>query len=169
LLAADSASFGPLLNKVHNLFLDRKLSLATAESCTGGLLGAVLTHMPGSSAYYSGGVIAYANEAKTRLLGISAALIDQHGAVSSHVAREMAEKIKAMLTADIAIAITGIAGPGGGTLQKPVGTVWTAIAHAGGTEIELLQLQGDRSFVRAQAAHAVLERLVALVLAAKSP
>ena len=117
-----------LLHEVATLLNARQLTIATAESCTGGLIGHTLTNVPGSSAYYVGGVIAYTNALKTKLLQVSPATLDRHGAVSEPTAREMAQGIQALTDADIGIATTGIAGPGGGTPEKPVGLVWVGLA-----------------------------------------
>ena len=129
----------------------RGQTVAVAESCTGGGLGWHLTALPGSSVFFKGGVIAYANEAKQRLLGIPAALLARHGAVSGHVARAMAAHVRRMFRATYGIAITGIAGPSGGTAGKPVGTVWLAVAGPAGTTAERHRFRGSRARVRAQA------------------
>jgi nicotinamide-nucleotide amidase len=124
-------------------------SIATAESCTGGLMAARLTERPGSSEYVSGGVVSYSNEAKAELLGVDAALIEAHGAVSPEVALEMADGALARFEADTAIAITGVAGPGGGTEAKPVGYVcWCAKRADGATLARDVRLPGDRNEVR---------------------
>ncbi len=123
--------------------------IATAESCTAGLLAARLTDRPGSSDYVAGGVVAYSNEAKTRLLGVDPALIEAHGAVSEPVAEAMAAGALQRFGADTAVAITGIAGPGGGTPEKPVGTVcFTVMLADGRTDTRMLRLPGNRSDVR---------------------
>lgn len=122
---------------------------ATAESCTAGLLAARIADRAGSSAYLVGGVVSYSNEAKVELLGVNAALIDRHGAVSEPVARAMAEGALARFDADTAVGITGIAGPGGGSAEKPVGTVCFGVALSGRpTLVRTLRLPGDRSDVR---------------------
>ena len=124
-------------------------TIATAESCTAGLLAARLADRAGSSAYLAGGVVSYSNDAKIELLGVDGALIAQHGAVSEPVARAMAEGALARFGADTAVGITGIAGPGGGTAEKPVGTVCFGVALAGrDTVVRTLRLPGDRSDVR---------------------
>ncbi len=124
-------------------------TIATAESCTAGLLAARLTERPGSSAYVAGGVVSYSNSAKTELLGVEAALIEQHGAVSEPVAEAMARGALQRFDADTAIAITGVAGPGGGTATKPVGTVCFSVALADGTSLtRTTTLPGNRTDVR---------------------
>ncbi len=110
------------------LLRERGLTLATAESCTGGLVGSLVTDVPGSSHYYCGGVVAYSNEVKVRLLGVRRATLKRYGAVSAQTATEMAEGVRNRTGADIGVAVTGIAGPGGGTRKKPVGLVYIAIA-----------------------------------------
>jgi nicotinamide-nucleotide amidase len=133
--------------QVARLLTDRRI--ATAESCTAGLIAARLTELPGSSAYFAGGVVAYANDAKTALLGVDPALIEANGAVSEAVVTAMADGALDRLRADIAIAITGIAGPGGGTADKPVGTVWFCVKHRDGrTLTRATRLPGDRADIR---------------------
>lgn len=128
------------------------LRVATAESCTGGLLGAALTHAAGASAVVEGGFVTYANAAKTALLGVDAGLIAAHGAVSEAVAAAMAEGALRRVAADLAISVTGIAGPGGATPGKPVGLVWFGLARRGGAVRTRSQVfGGDRAEVRAQA------------------
>ena len=132
------------------------ISLATAESCTGGLIGVRLTDIPGSSEVYLGGVVCYSNRLKTELLGVPSAVIEEHGAVSEAVVRAMAEGARHRLGADLAAAVTGIAGPGGGTPEKPVGTVWLALADAAGTVARSSMFTGSRREIRGRAAQAAL-------------
>lgn len=134
-------------------------TLALAESCTGGLVAELLTDVPGSSRAFLGGVVAYSNEAKSALLGVDAALLAAHGAVSEPVARAMAEGARARFGSTFAAAVTGIAGPDGGTPEKPVGLVHFAVASARGTSAKALNFTGNRSDVRKRAAFAALALL----------
>lgn len=138
----------------------RGLTVATAESCTGGLVAKRLTDEAGASAWVMGGVVAYSNEAKHAALGVPDALIATHGAVSEPVVRAMVEGATARLGADCGLAVTGIAGPGGGTPGKPVGTVWIATSVPGRTETRLLRMAGSRAEIRARSAQAVLALLL---------
>lgn len=128
----------------------RGLSCATAESCTGGLIGAMLTAVPGSSEWYVGGVISYANSVKIGLLGVRESDIETQGAVSEPVVRSMALGACRATGADIACAVSGVAGPGGGTPEKPVGTVWIGWSLHGETRARKFYFSGDRDEVRAQ-------------------
>jgi nicotinamide-nucleotide amidase len=130
--------------------------IATAESCTGGLVGVRLTEIPGSSDVYVGGVVCYADELKTALLGVEPALIEAHGAVSEAVAVAMALGAVERLGADAAVSVTGVAGPGGGSDEKPVGTVWLGVAAGGRVEAHRTRFPGSRHDVRARAAQAAL-------------
>jgi nicotinamide-nucleotide amidase len=134
-------------------------TLAVAESCTGGLLAQRITEVPGSSKYFIEGVVAYANDAKTRTLGVEPMLLLEHGAVSGPVAEAMAEGIRRRAGTDFGLSITGIAGPGGGTEEKPVGTVFIALAGDLKTEHRRLKLPGDRQLIRWRASQAALEFL----------
>ena len=131
---------GQLLNK-------NNLTLATAESCTGGYLAHMITSIPGSSRYFKGSVIAYSNEVKTAQLGVSTEDLKQQGAVSEKVAKELAEGVRKALNTDIAIATTGIAGPDGGTIEKPVGTVWIAYSDKHKTLAKKFNFSRDRTFI----------------------
>lgn len=146
----------------------RGLKLATAESCTGGLIAACLTEIPGSSDVVERGMVTYSNQAKTELLGVPAALIERHGAVSAEVAAAMAEGALARSAADLAVAATGIAGPGGGSATKPVGLVFIGVARRGGpAETRRCQFAGDRSAVRLATVEAALRLLGAAVAEAE--
>lgn len=137
----------------------RGLTVATAESCTGGLVGAAITAAAGSSDYYLGGVVAYANAAKVRLLGVDPQDVTTFGAVSAEVARAMAEGARFRLGADVAVSVTGIAGPGGGSPGKPVGLVYIGVATAARVTATRLELAGERAAIRAAAVSAALEAL----------
>jgi competence/damage-inducible protein CinA-like protein len=168
-LAADFAetlfSTGPTLDElVAGAFADRGLTVATAESCTGGLLAARLTERPGSSAWVLGGVTAYANSAKEQLVGVPAALLAEHGAVSPEVAAALAEGVRRRFGADIGVGITGIAGPGGGTADKPVGTVHLCVVGPDGRQARSLRLPGSRDAVRARSVVYAMQLLRLLLL-----
>jgi nicotinamide-nucleotide amidase len=141
----------------------RGLMLATAESCTGGLIAGACTELAGSSDWFERGFVSYSNAAKTELLGVDAALIAQHGAVSEPVARAMAEGAVRHAHAQLAVAVTGVAGPGGGSAAKPVGTVWFGWALPSGTYSELQCFGGDRAAVRAATVQHALARLLGLL------
>jgi len=138
----------------------RGLKVATAESCTGGLIGDTLTSVPGSSAYYEGGVISYSNALKQRFLGVTAATLEQYGAVSEETAREMAAGIRDAAGVDIGIATTGIAGPGGGTPEKPVGLVYIGLADSDGVSVERYIFGGSRRENKMATCRAALEMLL---------
>ena len=127
------------------------LTCATAESCTGGGAGAAITAVPGSSAVFAGGVISYSNDVKMRVLGVRAETLATVGAVSSETAAQMAECARRLLKTDLAVSLTGIAGPDGGSAEKPVGLVWFGLATAAGTRTEKAIFAGDRAQVRAAA------------------
>ncbi|MGH7667879.1 MAG: nicotinamide-nucleotide amidohydrolase family protein, partial [Gemmatimonadaceae bacterium] len=152
---------------VLDLCRGRDLTVAVGESCTGGLLGERLTRIPGASDVFVGGVIAYADRIKTALLGVPAATIEAHGAVSEQVARAMATGARERTGAAIGVGVTGIAGPDGGTPEKPVGTVWIAVDFAGEVKASRLQSWGDRQEVRQRAAQAALN-LVRKMLSTES-
>jgi nicotinamide-nucleotide amidase len=144
---------------VGRLLLQHHLTLATAESCTGGLIGHRLTNVPGSSDYFLGGIIAYANAIKARVLGVSPQTLETHGAVSAETAIEMARGARQVLGVDMAISVTGIAGPGGGTADKPIGLVYVALAATGFERVERFVWNQDRAGNKWESAEAAL-RLV---------
>jgi nicotinamide-nucleotide amidase len=133
---------------ILDLLRDRQETIAVAESCTGGLLGAALTAVPGSSDVFQGGTITYTNQAKHEILGVAQSDLDQYGAVSEQVARAMAEGVREKLHSTWALSTTGIAGPGGGTSEKPVGTVFVGMAGPDGSFAKQLDLRGNRGIVR---------------------
>ncbi|SIQ49835.1 MULTISPECIES: CinA family protein [Acidiphilium] len=137
------------------------LRVASAESCTGGMIAAALTDVAGSSAMFGFGFVTYANEAKVALLGVDAAVLAAEGAVSEAVARAMAAGARARSGADVAVAVTGIAGPDGGSAAKPVGTVWCAVAGRDGVVAERRVFAGDRAAVRAATVAWALEMVMA--------
>ncbi len=132
-------------------------TLATAESCTGGLIGQMLTAIPGSSAVYKGGIISYTNEIKHKILGVDETLLEREGAVSAPVAKAMAEGARRGLDTDVAVSVTGLAGPGGDDRGNPVGTVYIGYADSRGVEAFSFLFEGDRDAVRTQAAEAALK------------
>lgn len=143
--------------------LARGWKLATAESCTGGLIAAACTELAGSSDWFERGFVTYSNEAKTELLGVDAALIAQHGAVSEVVARAMAFGAVRHSQAQVSVAVTGIAGPSGGSPQKPVGTVWFGFQVDGRLSSETVRFEGDRAAVRSASVEHALRRLIELL------
>ena len=138
-------------------------SLALAESCTGGMVAACITAVPGGSSVFWGGVVAYHNDVKQQLLGVPADVLRSVGAVSSETALAMARGVRVLLHTTLAAAVTGIAGPGGGSDVKPVGLVFVAVAGPTGERVERFQFSGDREAIRVQAADAVLRMLLASV------
>jgi nicotinamide-nucleotide amidase len=153
-----------LVGRLAAALVARRATLVSAESCTGGMIAAACTSRAGSSAWFERGLVTYSNGAKTDLLGVPATLIAAHGAVSAEVVRAMAAGALARAPATFAVAVTGIAGPDGGTATKPVGTVWIATcAGDGAADAELLQASGDRAAVRGQAVVRALELLLAHV------
>lgn len=141
----------------------KNMHISTAESCTGGLLSALITEVPGSSDIFDESIITYSNEAKMRELGVKKSTLDNFGAVSYETAKEMAEGICAYTGADIGVGITGIAGPGGGTDEKPVGTVYAGICINGLVTVIKMHHDGDRSCVRQNTCHDVLKELLAML------
>ena len=146
--------------RIQELCILRRWKLAVAESCTGGLIGGRLTSVPGSSAYFSGGVIAYSNDVKMSLLGVPMGLLDSEGAVSGLVVEAMAMGVVMAAAADCGIAVTGVAGPDGGTADKPVGTVWVGVALPSGASSRQYNFDGNRKEVREQTVNAPLELFI---------
>ncbi len=145
---------------VGRLLKQRGMTLAVAESCTGGLVSHRITDVPGSSVYYQGSVTAYSNEIKERVLCVQPGTLEQHGAVSAQTVREMARGVRDLFRADVGLAVTGIAGPDGGTPEKPVGLVYVALAAADGERVERFVWNGDRWDNKARSAEAVLHLLL---------
>ena len=150
----------PIEQRIGAKLRELGLSLAVAESCTGGLAGSRITDVAGSSDYFLGGVIAYANSAKEELLSVRTESLVKYGAVSEQVAREMAAGVRCALGADVGLAITGVAGPGGGTAEKPVGLMWLAVSAEGAEKTRRLLLQGDRKANKEAATEAMLVLLI---------
>jgi len=151
---------GALAERLGAALQARGWTAATAESCTGGLVAGAITDVAGSSAWFDRGFVTYSNAAKEAMLGVGAGLIDEHGAVSEPVARAMARGAIERSGADVAVAITGVAGPGGGTIAKPVGLVWFAFAlRSGALDASSRRFDGDRAAVREAAVAFALEGL----------
>ena len=154
-----SADTLPLIERLAAQLQQRQWMLVTAESCTGGLIAGACTDLSGSSNWFERGFVSYSNTAKNELLGVEAALLKQHGAVSEEVARAMAAGALARSRAQVAVAVTGVAGPTGGTPDKPVGLVWFGFALPGQVLTEKMNFPGDRAAVRAATVTHALQRL----------
>ena len=148
-----------LLNNLQQLCIEKGVSIAVAESCTAGLIASKLTTLPGSSSYFNGGVVAYQNEIKTKILGVSQSIIDEKTEVSVEVVNQMAKRVLEKFDANFAIATTGYAGPAGGTNKNPIGTVFIAIASAVGVVVNRFVFLGDRQSVVNQASESALSLL----------
>jgi PncC family amidohydrolase len=151
---------GVIVGRLQDLCLGLGLSVATAESCTGGLVASSITDVPGSSGYFRGGIVAYSNDAKVALLGVSPEVLAGHGAVSAQVARAMAVGARERLAADLAVSVTGVAGPGGGGASKPVGLTYLAVADASGVAVTRVVWTGDRAANKEASVRAALELLL---------
>jgi len=149
-----------LAERLQAICLGRGLTVAVAESCTGGLVADAITDIPGSSGYFLGGIVSYADTAKASLLGVPAEVLAAHGAVSAQVGRAMAEGVRERFAADLAAAVTGVAGPDGGSEAKPVGLTYVAVAAAHGADVRRFVWSGDRSANKVASAAVVLEILV---------
>lgn len=145
---------------VVKILKEKNLTLSTAESCTGGMIGELITSVSGASEVYGFGFITYANEAKEQILGVKHETLEKFGAVSEETAREMALGAKRVSGSDISVSVTGIAGPGGGSKEKPVGLVYTAICFNEKVETFKLLLKGDRESVRKQTCEKVFENII---------
>ena len=148
-----------LLNNLQQLCIEKGVSIAVAESCTAGLIASKLTALPGSSSYFNGGVVAYQNEIKTKILGVSQSIIDEKTEVSVEVVKQMAKSVLEKFDANFAIATTGYAGPAGGTNKNPIGTVFIAIASVVGVVVSRFVFLGDRQSVVNQASESALSLL----------
>jgi len=151
---------GSLEEQLGDTMRTRGATIATAESCSGGLIAHRITNVPGSSSYFLGGVISYSNEAKKSLLAVAEPDLAEHGAVSEVVARAMVQGIQEHFGADYALACTGIAGPGGGTDDKPVGLVYIGVAGPGDIRVERCTFDGDRESIKEQTAECALALLL---------
>ncbi len=154
---------GALALEVSNELLKKTLRLATAESCTGGWVSSVLTGLPGSSRWFEGGIVSYSNAVKQSLLKVPADILASEGAVSEATAKAMAVGVMSQLNAEIGLAVTGVAGPSGGTADKPVGTVWLAWASTGEVIAQCYHFSGDRQQVRYQSVFAALEGVMTVI------
>jgi PncC family amidohydrolase len=150
-----------LARRVGAACRERGIRLGTAESCTGGLVAHLITEIPGSSDYFSGGIVTYSNDLKTGLVDVPPEVLDAHGAVSAQVARSMADGARRRLAVDVAVAVTGVAGPDGGTATKPVGLTYVAIATADGDDVRRHVWDSDRSGNKRLSAAAALDLVLA--------
>ena len=149
-----------LAERLQGVCLGRGLTVAAAESCTGGLIADAITSVAGSSGYFLGSVVSYANSAKAAILGVPEGLLEAHGAVSVQVARAMAVGARERFGADLAVSVTGVAGPDGGTAAKPVGLTYIGLADPDGVDVRRLHFDGDRAFNRTAGAEAALAWLL---------
>ena len=157
---ATDARLRGLAERLQSACVRGRLTVSLAESCTGGLVAAAITAIPGSSGYFEGGVVSYADDAKRDLLGVDEALLRAHGAVSAQVARAMALGARERFATDLAASVTGIAGPDGGSAAKPVGLTYLGVADASGADVRRVVWAGDRAANRLDSAVAVLELLL---------
>jgi PncC family amidohydrolase len=149
-----------LAEQLQGICLGRGFTVALAESCTGGLIAATITSVAGSSGYFLGGVVSYSNEAKEAFLDVPSATLDAHGAVSAQVAKAMASGARARFAADLAVGVTGIAGPDGGSEEKPVGLTYIGLADEGNADVRRFTFSGDRGANREAGVRAALEWLI---------
>jgi nicotinamide-nucleotide amidase len=153
--------------KVHGVFprtmIDKGLTVSVCESCTGGMLSSMITARPGSSRYFGGGVVAYSNNVKERIVGVMRSSLQRQGAVSARVALEMAAGVRRKMKTDVGIGITGIAGPSGGSRTKPVGLVYIAVVYQRQSLVKRFRFRGTRSIVRKRACEEALELAIRIV------
>ncbi len=152
-----------LAKKLGEMLSKKNLSLSVCESCTGGMLGSIITTVPGSSNYFKGGIIAYSNEIKNKIIGVKKRTLKNFGAVSKQTASEMAMGIKRIMGTDAGIAITGIAGPGGGTKNKPVGLVYIGVILSKKIKVEKNIFSGNRQQIREKACEQALRLLIQML------
>ncbi len=152
-----------MVEELVKLLTEKHKKIATAESCTGGMIAQMITSVAGASAVFDCGIVSYSNEIKKSILGVRAQTLEQYGAVSKQTAFEMAQGVQRLSDADYAVSVTGIAGPGGGSKEKPVGTVYVGVAHPEGTEVYLFHFSGNRDEIRRQTAQAALEKIYQFV------
>ena len=145
--------------EIARKLMEKRLTLAVAESCTGGLLSNTLTDVPGSSKWFKGGVVAYTNEIKKRILGVNTATLKKYGAVSKETALELAKNVRKKLNSGIGVSVTGLAGPGGGTQKTPVGTVFIGVYDGKKTLVKKLRLKGTRVKIKKKAVQAAIKML----------
>lgn len=146
-------------NEVGKILSEKKLTIACAESCTGGLLTSRLTDVAGSSAYVQGSIVSYSNEVKNEILHVKAETLKNFGAVSEQTARQMSSNVRELFKTDIGVGVTGIAGPGGGTSEKPVGTVYISVSNADKTFVKLFNFKGTRIEIKNQSCDAALNMI----------
>ena len=149
-----------LAERLQDICVLRGITVGTAESCTGGLVAHVLTEVPGSSGYFAGGIVSYSNAIKERDLGVAADVIARHGAVSAQTARAMATGARLRLGVDVAVSVTGIAGPGGGTDEKPIGLTYIGVADRDGVDVRRYAWTGDRTANKRSSAAAALTLMI---------
>lgn len=154
----------PVIEMLHNILLEKKITIGGAESCTGGLIGKILTDIPGSSNYFKGCIVSYSNDVKKTVLGVREKTLEMHGAVSEECAVEMAEGARNILNTDYSFSVTGVAGPEGGTEKKPVGTAWTAFNDGKNILTRKFFFPVDRDRMRMNTAHIVLFHLYRMIL-----
>ena len=149
----------PFPQHIAEKLREQNLTIGVAESCTGGYIAHLITSLAGSSEYFKGGIVAYSNEMKINILQVEEQVIDRYGAVSKEVVEQMARNLLRIMNVDFSIAVSGIAGPGGGSIEKPVGTVWIAVANKNETTAKCFSFFGDRTCVIRQASMAALDML----------